>query len=201
MNEWGHLEQKNEDKHDTSKRDHLLDRPALAADAKKESSTHAIESKHEGSVKHDVGKNAREQVEKTADRIRDELMLTLEELDRRRHRVTNVSYQASRHQELIVGAAIVALVVTGVGVGVAVWRASYRRHHMAQRRMTAVKRAWKHPDRLATRAEQRPFAVEMGKKLIMIFGTALATNIAKSSVQGLVPQRNAQAAQAGVAQK
>ena len=199
MNEWGHLEQKNEDKHDTSKRDHLLDRPALAADAKKEpSSAQAIESKHEGSVKHDAGKSAREQVEKTADRIRDELMLTLEELDRRRDRVTNVRYQVSRHHDLIMGAAIAALVVTSVGVGVAVWRASYRRHHMAQRRMTAVKRAWNHPDRLATRAEQRPFAVEMGKKLIMIFGTALATNIAKSSVQGLVPQRNAQA---GVPQK
>jgi len=201
MNEWGHLEQKNEDKHDTSKRDHLLDRPALAADAKKESSSssaQAIESKHAGSVKHDAGKNARAQVEKTADRIRDELMLTLEELDRRRDRVTSVSYQVSRHHDLIVGAAIAALVVTGVGVGIAAWRASYRRHHMAQRRMTAVKRAWNHPDRLATRAEQRPFAVEMGKKLIMIFGTALATNIAKSSVQGLVPQRNAQP---GTAQK
>ena len=199
MNEWGHLEQKNEDKHDTSKRDHLLDRPALTADAKKEpSSAQAIESKHEGSVKHDAGKSAREQVEKTADRIRDELMLTLEELDRRRDRVTNVRYQVSRHHDLIMGAAIAALVVTSVGVGVAVWRANYRRHHMAQRRMTAVKRAWNHPDRLATRAEQRPFAVEMGKKLIMIFGTALATNIAKSSVQGLVPQRNAQA---GVPQK
>lgn len=199
MNEWGHLEQKNEDKHDTSKRDHLLDRPALTADAKKEpSSAQAIESKHEGSVKHDAGKSARAQVEKTADRIRDELMLTLEELDRRRDRVTNVRYQVSRHHDLIMGAAIAALVVTSVGVGVAVWRANYRRHHMAQRRMTAVKRAWNHPDRLATRAEQRPFAVEMGKKLIMIFGTALATSIAKNSVQGLVPQRNAQA---GVPQK
>jgi hypothetical protein len=35
----------------------------------------------------------------------------------------------------------------------------------------------------------------MGKKLIMIFGTALASSIAKSSVQSLVPRRNAQAAQ------
>lgn len=198
MNEWGHLEQKNEDKHDTSKRDHLLDRPGLTAAARKEPATHAIESKHEGAVKHDAGKNARAQVEKTADRIRDELMLTLEELDRRRHRVTNVRYQASRHQDLIVGAAIAALVVTGVGVGIAAWRARYRRHHIGQRRMTAVKRAWNHPDRLATRAEQRPFAVEMGRKLIMIFGTALATRIAKSSVQGLVPQRSAPA---GVPQK
>jgi len=189
MNEWGHLEQKNEDKHDTSKRDHILDRPGLTAAAKKEHATHAIESKHDSSVKHDAGsKHAREQVEKTADRIRDELMLTLEELDRRRERVTNVRYQASQHQELIKAAAIAAIVVTGVGVGVALWRSRYRRHHLAERRVKAVRRAWDHPDRLATRASQGPFAVEMGKKLIMIFGTALATSIAKSSVQSLVPQ-------------
>jgi len=200
MNEWGHLEQKNEDKHDTSKRDHLLDRPGLTADAKKDLTTRDTESKHGSSVKHDAdSKHAREQVEKTADRIRDELMLTLEELDRRRERMTNVRYQASQHQDLIKAAAIAALVVTGVGVGAALWRAHYRRHHLAERRVKAVRRAWNHPDRLATRAEQRPFAVEMGKKLIMIFGTALATSIAKSSVQSLVPQQRK--AQADVAQK
>ncbi|HEX8705751.1 MAG TPA: hypothetical protein VF815_43350 [Myxococcaceae bacterium] len=199
MNEWGHLEQKNEDKHDTSSRDHILDRPGLVTGAGRDHSTQAIESKHDSSVKHDTAKSAREQVEKTADRIRDELMLTLEELDRRRHQATDVRYQASRHQDLIKGVAVAALVVTGVTVGMAVWRSRYRRHHLAERRMKAVRRAWNHPDRLATRAEQRPFAVELGQKLIMIFGTALATNIAKSSVQSLVPQqRNAQA---GVAQK
>jgi hypothetical protein len=179
MNEWDYLERKNEDKHDTSTRDHILDRPGLTADAKKEQG---------------AGKRAREQVEKTADRIRDELMLTLEELDRRRERVMDVRYQATRHRELIMGAAIAALVVTGVGVGMAVWRSRYRQHHLAQRRFKAVRRAWNHPERLATRAEQRPFAVEMGRKLIMIFGTALATSIAKSSMQSLNPrQRNARA--------
>jgi hypothetical protein len=179
MNEWGHLEQKNEDQHDTSKRNHVFDRPT----------PHAIESKHEGSVKHDEGKNAREQVEKTADRIRDELMLTLEELDRRRERVMDVRYQASRHRTLLKGAAVATLVVTGVGVGVAIWRARHRQLLLAKKRRRALKRAWDHPDRLATRAEQAPFAVELGKKLVMIFGTALATRIAKSSVQSLVPQR------------
>ena len=199
MNEWGHLEEKNVDKHDTSTRDHILDRPGLTAGAKKEQPTHAIESKHDSSVKQDSGKSAREQVEKTADRIRDELMLTLEELDRRRDRMMDVRYQASRHQDLIKAAAIAALVVTGMGVGMAVWRSHYRQHHLAQRRVKAVRRAWNHPDRLATRASQRPFAVEMGQKLIMIFGTALATSIAKSSVQSLVPQKRT--AQADAAKK
>lgn len=196
MNEWGHLERRNEDKHDTSKRNHLFDRPGLVTGAPRELTTRDTEARHDTSVKHDTsGKHGREQVEKTADRIRDELMLTLEELDRRRERVMDVRYQASTHRDLIMGAAIAALVVTGVGVGLAVWRSRYRQHHLAQRRMTAIRRAWNHPDRLASRAEQRPFAVEMGKKLIMIFGTALATSIAKSSVQSLVPRRNAQAAQ------
>jgi hypothetical protein len=199
MNEWGHLVQRNEDKHDTSKRDHILDRPGPGTEASKELTSRETESEHRASVKHDTqGKSDREQVEKTADRIRDELMLTLEELDRRRGRVMDVRYQASQHRDLIMGAAIAAAVVVGVGIGVAAWRASYRRHHLAQRRVKAIRRAWSHPDRLATRAEQRPFAVEMGQKLIMIFGTALATSIAKSSVQSLVPSRNAQA---GVAKK
>jgi hypothetical protein len=194
MNEWGHLEQRNEDRHDTSNKDRILDRPSFTAGAPGALSHRDTEAKHDASVKHDTsGKSAREQVEKTADRIRDELMLTLEELDRRRERVMDVRYQASRHKDLIMGAAIAALVVTGVGVGVAVWRSRYRQHHLAQRRMKAIRRAWEHPDRLATRAEQRPFAVEIGQKLIMIFGTALATSIAKSSVQTLVPNRKAQA--------
>ena len=40
-----------------------------------------------------AGMGDREQVEKTADRLRDELMLTLEELDRRRERAMDVKYQ------------------------------------------------------------------------------------------------------------
>ncbi|MDY7232357.1 hypothetical protein [Hyalangium rubrum] len=188
MNEWGHLEQRNENGHDTSNKDRIFRSPDQSTREQMERTVHDKEQEHE--KEHALaGKSAREQVERTADRIRDELMLTLEELERRRERVLNVRYQASRHQEVIIGAAVAALVLTGVGVGVAMWRARHREQILARQRIKAVQRAWQHPARVASSAEQRPLAVEMGRKLIMIFGTALATSIARSSVQSLVPQR------------
>lgn len=181
MNEWGHLEHKTEVQQKSEHGDQLLRSTERAPEA-----SHKPDGEHEHITKRMDG---REQVERTADRIRDELMLTLEELDRRRHHTLDIHYQAARHRDLIVGAAITAAVLTGVGVGIAMWRARHREQILARHRLKAVKRAWEHPDRLATRAEDKPLAVQMGKKLVMIFVTALATNIAKNSVQTLVPQR------------
>jgi hypothetical protein len=181
MNEWGHLEQKHEGQQKSERGDQLLRSTERAPVAERKP-----DGEHEHVTK---GLNDREQVERTADRIRDELLLTLEELERRRERVLDVRFQASKHQDLLVGAAITAAVLTGVGVGIAIWRARHREQILARHRLRALKRAWEHPDRLASSSEQRPMAVEMGRKLIMIFATALATNIAKNSVQTLVPQR------------
>lgn len=182
MNEWGHLEHKNEGQQKKDERSDHLPRSqptpegeqALAKDK-----THITK-----------GLNDREQVERTADRIRDELLLTLEELERRRERVLDVRYQASQHQDLIVGAAIAAGALTVIGLGVAIWRARHREQILARHRLKAVQRAWQHPDRVASSAEQRPLPVELGRKLIIIFATALATNIARNSVQSLVPRQN-----------
>lgn len=170
MNEWGHLEQRHEDQpRKQTEHDQILRNPDRTPAPK--------------------GLSDREQVERTADRIRDELLLTLEELDRRRDRMLDVRYQAMRHRDLLVGAAITAAVLTGVGLGIAVWRARHRQQILARHRVKAVQRAWQHPDRVASSAEQRPFPVELGRKLVLIFATALATRIAKNSVQVLVPQR------------
>jgi hypothetical protein len=181
MNEWGHLEQKREDQpktrlnHDQLLRSEERDR----ATGRRELSTDL---------------SAREQVERTADRIRDEFLLTLEELDRRRGRALDVRYQAMQHRDLIIGAVITAAVLTSIGVGVAIWRIRHRERILARQRLKAVKRAWAHPGRVASSAEQRPLAVEMGRKLILIFGSTLASAVAKNAVQGLVPQRRTQPA-------
>ncbi|ADO68752.1 hypothetical protein [Stigmatella aurantiaca] len=135
--------------------------------------------------------SAREQVEHTADRIRDELLLTLGELERRRERVMDVRYQASQHQGLLIGMGIAAVTLVGVGVGIGVWRARHRDQLLARKRRMALQRAWHHPDRLATRTEHSPLSVELGRKLVVIFGSALATAVAKNAVQGLVPSRGA----------
>ncbi|HVG57030.1 MAG TPA: hypothetical protein VNA24_00640 [Hyalangium sp.] len=185
MNEWGHLEQRHADQPKKQiEHDQILRNPDRTLQAE-----HKSGGEHTRITK---GMSEREQVERTADRIRDELLLTLEELDRRRDRMLDVRYQALRHRELLVGVAITAAVLTGVGVGVAVWRARHRQQILARRRMKAVKRAWQHPNRVASTAEQRPLPVELGRKLVIIFASALATRIAKNSVQTLVPQRRAE---------
>lgn len=185
MNEWGLLEQRHKDQPKKQiEHDEILRNPDRAPAAR-----HAAGGEHEEITK---GLSDRKQVERTADRIRDELLLTLEELDRRRDRMLDVRYQARRHRDLLVGAAITAAVLTGVGLGMVMWRARHRQQILARRRMTAVRRAWRHPDRLASSAKQRPLPVELGRKLVVIFASALATRIAKNSAQSLVPQRRAE---------
>ncbi|MBN1210579.1 MAG: hypothetical protein JXB05_37355 [Myxococcaceae bacterium] len=141
------------------------------------------------------GLNAREQVERTADRIRGELLLTLEELDRRRDRALDVRFQATKHRDLIIGAALTAAVLTGVSVGVAIWRARHREKILARHRVKALRRAWQHPDRLASSAEERPLPIELGRKLVLIFSTTLASAVAKSAVRGLVPRKQSRPAE------
>jgi hypothetical protein len=181
MNEWGHLEQRNEGQRKDERSDRIFRSPERAPAAGRtsgEDKTHITQ-----------GLNDREQVERTADRIRDELLLTLEELERRRGRALDVRYQASRHQNLIIGAAVAGAVLASIGLGVVIWRARHREQILARHRLKAVRRAWHHPDRVASSAEQRPLPVELGRKLIIIFASALASNIAKNSVQALVPRQ------------
>ena len=124
MNEWGHLEQKTEGQQKKDERSAGSGTPrTLESERASRDKAHLTQRL-----------NDREQVERTADRIRDELRLTLEELERRRERVLDVRYQASRHQDLIVGAAITAAVLTGIGVGVAIWRARHREQILARHR-------------------------------------------------------------------
>jgi hypothetical protein len=135
------------------------------------------------------GMDDRAQVEHTADRIRDELLLTLEELDRRRDRALNMRYQISSHRDMLLMAGGAALMLVGVGMGVAIWRARHRQELLAKKRRRAVRRAWEHPERVASTTKQTPLAVELGRKLVLIFAGTLASSIAKSSVRTLVPQR------------
>lgn len=133
----------------------------------------------------------REQVERTADRLRDELMLTIEELDRRRERVLDLKYQGKqlldRNREFLLTVGGVTLGVVALGVGYSMWRAHHRREVVWSRRGKALRRAWKHPDQVASASAEKPLALELGRKLFFIFGTALATALARNAVQTLVP--------------
>ncbi|HYO66740.1 MAG TPA: hypothetical protein VEU33_11705 [Archangium sp.] len=138
-----------------------------------------------------AGMGDREQVEKTADRLRDELLLTLEELDRRRERAMDVKYQVrkavEKNRDVLVQAGGVALALAVVGVGYSWWRARHREELLWKHRAQAVRRAWEHPDRVASRAEERPVGIELGRKLVFIFVSTLASAMARRAVQSLVP--------------
>ncbi|MBZ4332218.1 hypothetical protein [Corallococcus sp. AS-1-12] len=131
----------------------------------------------------------REQVEQTADRIRDELLLTLEELDRRRTRATDVRYHVNQNKDLLMTVGAAALVVVGLGVGIAIYRARHHDERVRRQRRKALERAWAHPDRVATSIEDKPLGAELGRKVVMIFATSLATAVARNSIQTLVPSR------------
>jgi hypothetical protein len=137
----------------------------------------------------------REQVETTADRLRDELLLTLRELERRRQQSLDVKLQLRRLLERhrgrlrqVGGAALVLLVL---GAGYVRWRAGQRERRLWGKRRQALWRAWEHPDRVATRAEERPLPVELGRKLLLIFATSLASSLTKNLMADLVPRRGA----------
>jgi hypothetical protein len=131
----------------------------------------------------------REQTEKAADRIREEFLLTLQELDRRRDHAFDVKYQVSQHRDAVVIAGSALALLTLTGVGVALYRRRHRQERLFKKRLEGMKRAWSHPERLASSREEKPLAIEMGSKLVVIFGTALATSLAKRSVSSLVPPR------------
>jgi hypothetical protein len=148
-----------------------------------------------------AGMSDREQVEKTADRLRDELLLTLEELERRRERAMDVKYQVrqavEKNRDVLVQAGGVALALAVVGMGYSWWRARHREELLWKHRAQAVRRAWEHPDRVASRAEERPVGLELGRKLVLIFVSTLASAMAKRAVQSLVPPSEQQQAPEG----
>ena len=164
----------------------------------------AIEKKKGGGALEQVKKHTsseRQQVQQHADRIREELLLTLEELERRRERAFDWRYQAGLHRDELVKAGLAVVGMAAAVTGLLFWRARHRRQVLARQRWEGLKRAWEHPERLATGSQERPFTVEMGEKLVTIFGGALATALARRSVQTLMDMRAAPVQQAGAGAK
>lgn len=131
--------------------------------------------------------NRREQIEKTADRIREELLVTLQELDRRRTEATDVGLQLKKHST---GATLIGVGLLAALGGAFAWtahRARTMERRRRQRRLEGLTRAWKHPERLAVRSEDRALPVELGKKLGLALGLAFGTQLAKRTAELLIP--------------
>ncbi len=123
-----------------------------------------------------------EQTEKTADRIRDELLATLKELDRRRRLAIDWRYQARQHSVVLVAAAISLVLVAGFAAYVARVRKKTRRPRLMRERIRAAKRIWEQPKRLTDGAE-RSLPAELGRKAAVAAVTAAVSRAAKQATR------------------
>jgi len=118
----------------------------------------------------------REQIEQAADRLRGDWMSTLRELDRRREETLSPSglWRALQRHPVALGASA-AGVAALIGGGVAFGFARKRRHQRKanQLRLRALSRAWKFPERLATRAPDQPGGQLVARKVLMAALTTL----------------------------
>lgn len=126
------------------------------------------------------------QVELAADRIRGELLATLQELDRRRHEATDVHRQFERHKGAIALAAGGVVAAVGALVAASIFKARQHDKRVRKQRIRGFRRAWEHPERLATQADYRPLPIELLRKFAIVFGTVLVTTYAKRTAQLVV---------------
>ena len=131
--------------------------------------------------------SAETQVAKTADRLRDEFLVTLRELDRRRQRAMDVRGLIRENRRVLIaaGAGLVAVIVVVVGASVALSRS--RRARLAERRLHGLRRAWENPDRLATRAEDLPRPLGILVTLLKVAVVAAGTQLIRRTVQRALP--------------
>jgi hypothetical protein len=128
-----------------------------------------------------VSADPQPQVEQTADRLRNEFLVTLRELDRRRHRAMDVRglMRDNRRVLIAAGAGLAAVILVVVGTTVALSRS--RRARLPSRRMQGMRRAWEHPDRLASRPETRPLGLL--SSLLKIAVVAAGSQLIRRTVQ------------------
>lgn len=127
------------------------------------------------------------QVVKTADRIRDEFLVTLRELDRRAQRAMDVRglIRDNRRVVIAAGAGLAAVVVVIIGTSVALSRS--RQSRLPERRARALRRAWENPERIATRAEDLPRPVGLVLSLLKVAVVAAGTQLVRRSVRRALP--------------
>lgn len=133
------------------------------------------------------GMNEREQVEQTADRLRDQLLLTLQELERRREQVRSWGPQVRRlvveHRQSLLVAAAGSLVLAGVGVALGRLRSRYRQRHIWERRRKALSFFWQKPEQVMQ--AEAPFLVQVGQRFVLSFASAAVSVLARRLVESI----------------
>lgn len=122
--------------------------------------------------------------EQTADRIRGELLRTLDELDRRRHEAMDWRIQLQRNWPMLATAGGVMSALVGARLLIAKLAERRRVKHLRRERVEALRRFWDHPERLAPARHSGP--VEWAMSLMGIFGSAVATRLSRRVALRLV---------------
>jgi hypothetical protein len=131
------------------------------------------------------GAEERQRIVRRADIVRSKLMRTLEALGRKRHDALDVGLQLRRHAG---GVAVVALVVAfslGGATAALVVRMLPRPTRRRQR-VSALLRAFRHPERVARTSD--PFVPSFGKKVLLALTTTVVTQLAKFAAGRLLNQ-------------
>jgi hypothetical protein len=116
--------------------------------------------------------HAVEQAGETADRLREELLRTLEELERRGQKAMDWRAQLRQHRGLALGIAGVLALTIGANVGVAVWANQRHVRRLPARRREALARTWQHPERLA---RPRPGIPTRFARTLVVYAAARIT--------------------------
>jgi len=113
----------------------------------------------------------RELLEQRANIARERVVDTLNALDVRRHHATDVKYQVQHHLRplIMIGAGV--LLVLASGITASIVGARKRQAHPWRARWIAAKRIWQNPERVATRARERPYPLQLFQKLGMTAAT------------------------------
>ena len=127
----------------------------------------------------------RERLEAQANRVRARLAETLEALERRRHDLFDLGFQARRHVGLTLGALAGLALAAGAAAAFASYRARTRGPRLRQERLRAVGRLWRHPDRVAS--ERAPVLPEIGRRLLITGVTYLLTQVVRRRVRRALP--------------
>jgi hypothetical protein len=100
-----------------------------------------------------------------------------------------VKRELVHHKRDVELAAAGAVLVVGAGVALAVSRHRYRERHRLERRLRAVSRAWSHPERLATKADDRPLGEAIARSILMAGLTTLGAQLGKRLARDFLPAK------------
>lgn len=131
--------------------------------------------------------------EQAADRLRDGLLLSLRELDRRRQRYSPeaLGERARESRALRILAVVGAVGSAGALAALVAWqrrrnRPGARLARRMRERREAARRVWKHPD-LLTKQTEPPLANAVGRKVTLIVVSALGSALAGRMVDRVRP--------------